>query len=95
MLINIDFTVRYRWRWYSLPSAPTTEQWNWGVRVKSNLQITLANGKTQSLKELFPPKDHVHLFPGIKVLGDVECHLGTANCRGVKKLWAVLTNTPD
>lgn len=71
----------------------TEQQWNWGIRVKSNLQITLANGKTQSLKELFPPKDHVHLFSGIKVLGDVECNLGTANCRGVKEPWAVLTNT--
>lgn len=72
----------------------TAQQWNWGIRVKSNLQITLANGKTQSLKELFPPKDQVYLFSGIKVLGDVECNLGTANCRGVKEPWAVLTNTP-
>ncbi|WP_373542895.1 transposase [Chamaesiphon sp.] len=72
----------------------TQERWNWGIRVKSNLQITLANGKTQSLKELFPPKDQVYLFPGVKVLGDVECNLGTANCRGVKEPWAVLTNTP-
>jgi hypothetical protein len=69
------------------------QQWNWGIRVKSNLQITLAGGKTQSLKKLFPPKDQVYLFPGIKVLGDVECNLGTANCRGVKEPWAVLTNT--
>jgi hypothetical protein len=72
----------------------TEQQWNWGIRVKSNLQITLKDGKTQSLKELFPPKDQVYLFPGIKVLGDVECNLGTANCRGVKEPWAVLTNTP-
>jgi Transposase DDE domain len=72
----------------------TEQQWHWGIRVKSNLQITLANGKTQSLKELFPPKDQVYLFPGIKVLGDVECNLGAANCRGVKEPWAVLTDTP-
>jgi hypothetical protein len=72
----------------------TTQQWNWGIRVKSNLQITFASGKTQSLKELFPPKDQVYLFPSVKVLGDVECNLGTANCRGVKEPWAVLTNTP-
>lgn len=72
----------------------TTQQWNWGIRVKSNLQIAFASGKTQSLKELFPPKDQVYLFPSVKVLGDVECNLGTANCRGVKEPWAVLTNTP-
>lgn len=72
----------------------TEQQWHWGIRVKSNLQITFANGKTKSLKELFPPKDQVYLFPKVKVIGDVECNLGTANCRGVKEPWAVLTDTP-
>jgi hypothetical protein len=72
----------------------TEQQWHWGIRVKSNLQITFANGKTQSLKELFPPKDQAYLFPNVKVIGDVECNLGTANCRGVKEPWAVLTDTP-
>lgn len=72
----------------------TAQGWNWGIRVKSNLQITFANGKTQSLKELFPPKDQVYLFPSVKVIGDIECNLGTASCRGVKEPWAVLTDTP-
>jgi Transposase DDE domain len=72
----------------------TEQQWHWGIRVKSNLQITFGNGKTQSLKELLPPKDRVYLFPNVKVIGDVECNLGTANCRGVKEAWAVLTDTP-
>jgi Transposase DDE domain len=72
----------------------TTQEWNWGIRVKSNLQITFKDGKTQSLKELFPPKDQVYLFPSVQVLGDIECNLGTASCRGVKEPWAVLTNTP-
>lgn len=72
----------------------TTQEWNWGIRVKSNLQITFKNGRTQSLKELFPPKDQVYLFPSVQVLGDIECNLGTASCRGVKEPWAVLTNTP-
>jgi hypothetical protein len=70
------------------------QQWNWGIRVKSNLQIAMGNGKTQSLSELFPPKDQAYLFPDIKVLGDIECNLATANCRGVKAPWAVLTNKP-
>ena len=72
----------------------TAQEWNWGIRVKSNLQIALGNGKTQSLSELVPPKDQVYLFPGVKVLGEIECNLATANCRGVKAPWAVLTNTP-
>jgi hypothetical protein len=57
-------------------------------------QITLANGKQQPLRELFPPKDQVYLLPEVTVLGDVRCNLGTANCRGVKEPWAVLTDTP-
>jgi Transposase DDE domain len=72
----------------------TKQQWNWGIRVKSNLQITLGNGKIQSLSELFPPKDQAYLFPDVNVLGDIECNLAIANCRGVKAPWAVLTNTP-
>jgi Transposase DDE domain len=72
----------------------TTQEWNWGIRVKSNLQITFKDGETQSLKEVFPPKDQVYLFPSVRVLGDIECNLGTASCRGVKEPWAVLTNTP-
>ena len=86
------------------------QQWSWAIRAKSSLQITTANGKQQSLRELFPPKDQVYLLPDITVLGDVQCNLGTANCgvrpagfprhgtnpssRGVKEPWAVLTNTP-
>ena len=72
----------------------TAQEWNWAIRVKSNLQITFGNGKTQSLSELLPPKDQAYLFPDVRVLGDVACHLATANCRGVKASWAVLTNTP-
>lgn len=70
------------------------QQWSWAIRVKSNLQITLANGKQQPLRDLFPPKDQVYLLPEVTVLGDVRCNLGTANCRGVKEPWAVLTDTP-
>jgi hypothetical protein len=71
------------------------QEWKWGIRVKSNLQITFGNGKTQSLSELFPPKDQAHLFSDVKVLGDIECNLATANCRGVKAPWAVLTKHPS
>jgi Transposase DDE domain len=70
------------------------QQWDWGIRVKSNLQVTLSNGKTQSLSKLLPLKDQAHLYHSVKVLGDIECNLATANCRGVKAPWAVLTNKP-
>ena len=72
----------------------TQAQWDWAIRVKSNLQITLSNGKKQLLSELSPPKDQVYLFAGVQVLGDVSANLGIAHCRGVKEKWAVLTNTP-
>ena len=88
LLADRGFEHGELWRWL------TKQEWNWGIRVKSNLQITFSNGKTQSLSELFPPKDQAYLFPGVKVLSDIECNLATANCRGVKAPWAVLTNTP-
>lgn len=72
----------------------TQQHWDWAIRVKSNLQITLGNGKQKALSQLLPPKGQVNLFKGVQVLGNVECNLGTANCRGVKEPWAVLTNTP-
>ena len=88
LLADRGFEHGELWRWL------TKQEWKWGIRVKSNLQITMSNGKTQSLSELFPPKDQAYLFSDVRVLGDIECNLATANCRGVKAPWAVLTNTP-
>jgi hypothetical protein len=69
----------------------------WGGRSITLAQTVIKHGSSTVGFDQYLPvlaKDQVYLFPGIKVLGDVECNLGTANCRGVKEPWAVLTNTP-
>jgi hypothetical protein len=71
----------------------TRQGWDWAIRVKSDLLVTLGNGRQRSLHELFALPDEVNLFPGVRVLEDVECNLGTANCSGAQEPWAVLTST--
>jgi hypothetical protein len=71
----------------------TKQDWDWAIRVKSDLLVTLGNGRQRSLHELFALPEEVNLYPGVKVLEDVECNLGTANFSGAQEPWAVLTST--
>jgi Transposase DDE domain len=71
----------------------TKQGWDWAIRVKSDLLVTLGNGRQRSLHELFALPEEVNLYPGVKVLEDVECNLGTANFPGAQEPWAVLTST--
>jgi hypothetical protein len=66
---------------------------DWAILVKSDLLVTLGNCRQRSLHELFALPEEVNLYPGVKVLEDVECNLGTANFPGAQEPWAVLTIT--
>lgn len=66
--------------------------WNWALRAKSDLQVTLATGQQQAVAQLLPPKGQAHLFNQVRVLGDVNCNLATAHWPEAKEAWAVLTN---
>ncbi|MBI4739584.1 transposase [Candidatus Woesearchaeota archaeon] len=55
------------------------QQWSWAIRVKSDLNVTLASGRTQSVEQLFPPPQHAYLFEAVQVLGGIDCHLATAH----------------
>lgn len=68
--------------------------WQWSIRAKSNLSITLAPGVTQSVAQLLPPVEQAYLFPDVTVLEDVTCHLATATLPGVQESWAVLSSQP-
>lgn len=67
------------------------QQWFWAIRVKSDLNVTLANGHTYSIESLLPPADHAHLFEHVRVFGDIECHLATAKAPDAKDHWSVLS----
>jgi hypothetical protein len=70
------------------------QNWSWTIRVKSDLKVTLPNGRTQSVEQLLPPEAQAYLFEQVQVLNGIRCHLVTARVPGTKDTWAVLSNQP-
>jgi Transposase DDE domain len=66
-------------------------RWSWAIRAKTDLQVTLPTGSTKSVEQLIPPSEQAYLFPDVTVLGDINCHLATANLTMADGSWAVLT----
>jgi hypothetical protein len=67
-------------------------RWSWAIRAKTDLQVTLSKGKTKSVEQLIPPLGQAYLIPNITVLGNINCHLATANLSIANGSWAVLSN---
>ncbi|MBW4540822.1 MAG: transposase [Myxacorys chilensis ATA2-1-KO14] len=72
----------------------TQQQWSWAIRVKSNLQVRLTNGCTQSVEQLIPSQQQAYLFKNVHVLDGIACHLATARVPTSKDPWVVLSNQP-
>ena len=70
------------------------QNWSWAIRVKSDLKVTLADGRSQSVEQLLPPSEQAYLFENVRVLDGLDCHLATANVPDTKDPWAVLSNQP-
>ncbi|NEO67475.1 MAG: transposase [Moorea sp. SIO4G2] len=70
------------------------QQWAWVIRVKSDLLVTLASGRTLSVQALLPPPEQAYLFKEVTVLGDLDCHLATAHIPIAEDPWAVLSSQP-
>ena len=68
------------------------QQWDWAIRVKSDLLVTTPNGRTQAVETFFPPPEQAYLVGSVQVLGDVDAHLATANVSGAQDTWAVLSS---
>lgn len=68
--------------------------WDWSIRAKSNLSMTLASGHTQSVAQLLPPVEQAYLFPNVTILDGIPCHLATATLPGMQESWAVLSSQP-
>lgn len=68
--------------------------WSWAIRAKSDLKITLANGKTVAVSERWPPTEEAYLFRDVTVLEDIECHLAIANLSMAEETWAVISDIP-
>ncbi|MFN5863537.1 MAG: hypothetical protein ACK451_16445 [Pseudanabaena sp.] len=69
-------------------------QWSWAIRAKSDLLVTLPTGTTKRIEQLIPPPEQAYLVPDVTVLGDVNCHLATANLDMANGSWAVLSDIP-
>jgi hypothetical protein len=69
-------------------------QWAWAIRAKTDLKVTLPRGKTKSVEQLIPPSEQAYLIPNVTVLGNINCHLATANLPIANDSWAVLSNIP-
>jgi len=66
--------------------------WSWAIRAKTDLQVTLSTGRTKSVEQLLPPSEQAYLYSDVTVLGDINCHLATANLQIASGSWAVLSN---
>jgi hypothetical protein len=69
-------------------------QWDWAIRVKRNLSITLANGWVRSVEQLQPSPEQAHLYENVQVLGAIPCHLAVAHVASANETWAVLSSQP-
>jgi hypothetical protein len=70
------------------------QQWAWAIRAKSDLKITLASGRSESVATLLPKVGQAALYPDVTILGDIQCHLATAHASVAQEAWAVITATP-
>lgn len=68
------------------------QKWDWAIRVKSDLQVTLTTGMPISVEHLLPPDQQAYLFHDVTVLDDIKGHLATANVPLAGEAWAVLSN---
>lgn len=67
-------------------------EWNWIIRAKSDLNVTLASGREAAVCELLPLPEMAHLYHDVRVLNNIDAHLATANLAVAQEPWAVLTN---
>ena len=68
--------------------------WHWALRVKSDLQLTLASGKTRTVAQLLPPIQQAYLFEAVTVWDELTVPLATAHVLIAGEAWAVLSNQP-
>jgi len=69
-------------------------QWQYYIRVKSDLVVQLANAQVYRVAQLVPDPQQAHLYPNVTVLNGIEAHLALANVELAKETWAVLSSEP-
>ena len=69
-------------------------QWDWVIRAKGDLLVTLPTGRCLALHYLFPPAQEVYLFHQVTILTDIECHVATANIPDAEDTWGLVSSQP-
>jgi hypothetical protein len=88
VLVDRGFQHRELLRWLQ------QQGWHWVLRVKSDLQVTLASGNTRTVAQLLPPEQQAYLFEAVTVWEELTVHLATAHVPIAGDAWAVLSNQP-
>jgi hypothetical protein len=88
VLVGRGFQHRELLRWLQ------QQGWHWVLRVKSDLQVTLASGNTRTVAQLLPPEQQAYLFEAVTVWEELTVHLATAHVPIAGDAWAVLSNQP-
>jgi hypothetical protein len=67
--------------------------WHWAIRLKKDIQVTVApNTHPYAVEALLPPDSCAYLYPDVEILGDIDCHLAVGNWSEAKDVWAVATD---
>jgi hypothetical protein len=67
--------------------------WDWAIRLKRDLLITVVPGTSPlSVAELVPPDSLAYIYPDVEILEDISCHLAVGNCSDAEDIWAVATS---
>jgi hypothetical protein len=69
-------------------------QWEWAIRLKSDVSLRLATGRLAQVDELWPPQNEAYFYQHIEVYDEIEAHLATAHLSTASEPWAVLSSSP-
>jgi hypothetical protein len=69
-------------------------QWEWVIRLKSDVSLRLASGRLCCVEDLWPPQNEAYLYRQVEVYDEIEAHLATAHLSTASEPWAVLSSSP-
>lgn len=69
-------------------------QWQWAIRLKSDVSVRLATGRLTQVDALWPPQDEAYFCRHVEVYDEITAHLATARLSTASEPWAVLSSLP-
>jgi len=69
-------------------------QWEWAIRLKSDVSLRLATGRLAEVDELWPPQGEAYFYQNVEVYDEITAHFATAHLPTASEPWAVLSSSP-